>query len=300
MRFAVPVNDAAEIPALAAAGADELYCGYQDARWQALYGSHDSASRRQGKANLADPASLRDVADTARAHGLPVHLTLNGRVSAGQIPELERIAALWADCGGAGLILRDPGLLTLLRARFDFLYTASLLTVTVNPDGAAFWRELGARRLVLPRFLTPAQMGAIAAAVPELEYEAMVMGDRCPFIDGFCRSVHAVGCVSAPPGAAPDAVRETCNPAGEAYHLCQDYCEAASDPCAACRLDELERGGVTVGKLGGRGGPLEMRLRWLSFLRAAEELDEPAACRWLYQRAFGHGCSCYLPERRDA
>ena len=300
MRFAVPVNDASEVPALAEAGADELYCGYQDAEWQARYGSHDSASRRQGRANLSDPGALRAVAENARRYGLPVHLALNGRVSEGQIPELLRIAALWADCGGEGLILRDPGLLMLLRERFVFRYTVSLLAVTVNPEGAAFWRDLGARRLVLPRFLHPEEIAVITAGAPELEYEAMVMGDRCPFVDGFCRSVHAEGYLPAPQDAEATAVRETCNPAGEAFHLCMDYCAPTPDPCAACRLGELERGGVSVGKLGGRGLPLETRLRWLAFLRSAEELDDPEARRRLYQDSFQHPCRCYFADMEGA
>ena len=300
MRFAVPVNDAAEIPALAEAGAGEFYCGYQDARWQSLFGSHDSASRRQGRANLADPDALRAVVAGARARGLPVSLTLNGRVTERQLPELARIAALWADCGGEGIILRDPGLLLMLRAQFDFHYTVSLLTVTVNADGAAFWRDLGAQRLVLPRFLRPAQIAAITAAVPDMEYEAMVMGDLCPFIDGFCRSVHAESFVSAPPRAQESSVRKSCNPSGSAFHLCEDYCAPALDPCAACRLGEMERIGVAVGKLGGRGTPPERRLQWLRFLRKAEMLDDPTACQLLYQRSFHHGCSCYLEEGEGA
>ncbi len=300
MRFAVPVNDASEIPELAAAAADELYCGYQDARWQSLYGSHDSASRRQGRANLSRPEDLRAVAESARQHGLPVHLTLNGRVSAPQLPELLRIAELWAECGGSGLILRDPGLLIELRRRFDFRYTASLLAVTVNPEGAAFWRDLGANRIVLPRFLQPEEMAAVTAGAPEIEYEAMVMGDRCPFVDGFCRSVHAESFAPAPQDAEATAVRETCNPSGYAFHLCSDLSAPTPDPCAACRLGELERSGVAIGKLGGRGLPLEQRLRWLGFLRTAEALNDPAANRRLYQKTFRHGCRCYLKERGGA
>ena len=76
--------------------------------------------------------------------------------------------------------------------------------------------------------------------------------------------------------------------------MCADYCAPAPDPCAACRLGELERAGAAVGKLGGRGTPLEQRLRWLGFLRASEELDDPAEKQRLYRRTFHHGCSCYL------
>ena len=200
-------------------------------------------------------------------YGLTAHLTLNGRVSAPQLPELLRIAELWAQLGGRGVILRDPGLLMLLRERFDFFCTVSLLTVTVNPEGAAFWRDLGAQRLVLPRFLCPEEMAAVTAGAPELEYEAMVMGDRCPFVDGFCRSVHAESFAPAPPDLPVVGIRETCNPSGNAFHLCSDFCAPAQDPCAACRLGELERSGIAIGKLGMKA-PSEDQVQYYSIEEA--------------------------------
>ena len=66
MQFAVPILEATEVGPLAEAGAAEFYCGYQDAAWTARFGDHDSASRRQGRANLSDPGALRELAAEAQ------------------------------------------------------------------------------------------------------------------------------------------------------------------------------------------------------------------------------------------
>ena len=88
MRYAVPVNAANEVSALAQAGADELYCGYQDRWWIERYGNHDSASRRQGRANFATLEELARCVDASRVHGLPIWLALNSRYTEPQLDHL--------------------------------------------------------------------------------------------------------------------------------------------------------------------------------------------------------------------
>lgn len=295
MRFTLPVQEACEVSVLKTHGADELYCGYLDDAWRRNYSGDAVISRRQGRANLSSPQALEALAREARRCGVPVHLALNGRVTRDQIPLLQQIAETWASVGGTGIILQDPELLRILRPAVSLTWTVSLLAVTVNRGGAAFWRGLGADRLVLPRFLSPAEMKAVTSSAPDLLFEAMVMGDHCPFIDGFCRSVHAESFQPAPPEAPFSAVLETCHTDGHAYHLCGDLCSPVPDPCAACRLAELASCGISFGKLGGRGLPLSVRLQWLDFLQraaAASVSSLPAA----YRKTFGHECHCYYPE----
>ena len=291
MRFTLPVLDACEVSELKKHGADELYCGVMDRAWREKYGGDASISRRQGAANLSSLRSLKELAEEAKQQQLPVHLTLNARVTGDQIPDLVQIAEDWAGMGGDGIIVQDPGLLLRLREIRPMTLTVSLLAVTVNRYGAAFWRDLGADRIVFPRFLRFAEMRRIAKAVPELCYEAMVMGDLCPFADGYCRSVHAESCVPAEPGKNSAGERETWHPSGCAYHLCREYGEPAEDPCAACMLAEMERCGVGIGKIGGRGLPLEIRLKWLDFLKGAGEGGSALPVR--YREVFGHPCRCY-------
>ena len=300
VRFTLPVQDASEVAVLKAHGADELYCGYLDSAWRQLYGGDATISRRQGRANIASPEALAELVQEARLRCVPVHLALNARVTGEQLPRLVRIAERWAALGGDGIILQDPELLRRLKDLKPLIFTASLLAVTVNCCGAAFWQALGADRIVLPRFLSFSDMEAVHRAAPGITCEAMVMGDRCPFVDGFCRSVHAESFAPASPGEIPTAQMETCHTSGCAYHLCQDYFEPAADPCAACSLPQMEAAGVAIGKLGGRGLPLEIRLRWLDFLRFALACESPSRIAGRYQEVFGHGCACYYPGEVNA
>lgn len=292
----MPVNDPAEVEVLKEHGADELYCGYLDADWRRKYGGDAVISRRQGAANLSDPGALKETAEEARRSGMPAHLTLNGRVTGGETAQLVRIAEMWAAFGGSGIILQDPALPALLAHLKPMLITVSLLAVTVNSFGAAFWKRLGADRIVLPRFLTLPEMKAVASSAPDMVFEAMVMGDLCPFADGFCRSVHAETHAPAGPEASPKAVRETCNTSGQAYHLCMEYGPPVPDPCAACRLKDLKESGVAVGKVGGRGLPLEVRLRWLDHLCLARRDAYGEDLPRRYRETFGHECRCYYPK----
>ena len=94
MDYCVPVNAPEEVSVLVAAGAGELYCGYQDAQWVERYGDHDSASRRQGKANLSTLDELERTVAEARLAGTPLFLALNARYTE---PQIDRLLALCDD-----------------------------------------------------------------------------------------------------------------------------------------------------------------------------------------------------------
>ena len=62
MIYCAPTHAADEVASLASAGAGELYCGIQEARWRERYGDHDSTRRRQGRANLQTRDELARLA----------------------------------------------------------------------------------------------------------------------------------------------------------------------------------------------------------------------------------------------
>ena len=76
-----------------------------------------------------------------------------------------------------------------------------------------------------------------------------------------------------------------------------EYGLPAPDPCAACRLKDLGESGVAVGKVGGRGLPLEVRLRWLDHLRLARSEACGTDLPRRYRETFGHECRCYYPQK---
>lgn len=301
MRYSVPVNAPEEVGELASAGAGDLYCGYLDSWWVERYGDHDSASRRQGRANLSTPDELEATVRAARSHGLPIHLALNARYTEPQLDHLVELCRRFESWGGTGVILSDLGLLWRLRERSrsgasDLKITSSLLTVAQNSSTLRAFARLGVTRIVFPRFVGWLEAGSILSDTPNMEASVMAFFDKCPLVDGYCRHRHGVSYPDreAGPddaGARPlytfDTTYRTHACLGTSCTYLEPY------PCAACHLRYFERAGVDTAKIGGRGRPLEERLRALRFLHAAEDLPGDEARIKLYEETFGQRCACY-------
>ncbi|MBR3160433.1 MAG: U32 family peptidase [Atopobiaceae bacterium] len=301
MVYSVPVNAALEVPSLAVAGAGELYCGLQESWWTERYGEHDSISRRQGKANLASREELAETAAAARRYGIPLYLALNGQYDERQLDYLLGLVDAFAKMGGTGVIVRDLGLLYRLEEAGNALKrVCSLLAVCANAPSAAAFARLGVSRIVFPRFLGAEEIGDILRVCMrdglQLEAESMLFFDKCPLVDGYCTHYHGV--------SYPDRVGTDAELEGEPLyvfdttyrtHACLgrscDYLEPY--PCAACEIERLRAAGVGFGKLGGRGRPLEERVRALTFLKAAEESRDDEERKRLYRQTFGQPCACY-------
>ncbi|MBO4365319.1 MAG: U32 family peptidase [Eggerthellaceae bacterium] len=299
MKYSVPVNAPGEVAALVAAGADELYCGFQDEWWTVRYGDHDSASRRQGAANLITLDQLQRTADAASAHGVPLYLALNTRYTEAQLDHLEGLCDSFQRMGGTGVIVSDLGLLWRLRTRTGLSRTLSLLAVAQNAPTLRAFQDLGVTRVVFPRFINPAEAASLLHAVPGMQGEVMAFFDKCPLVDGYCRHRHGISYPDRQDqlqddGAAPlytfDTTYRTHACLGASCNYLEPY------PCGACYLPSFQAAGVGFAKLGGRGRLLEERLRVLRFLKQAEACggnDERSA---LYRQAFGQDCACYYGD----
>ena len=296
MDYCVPVNAPEEVSVLVASGADELYCGYQDAQWVERYGDHDSASRRQGKANLSTRSELLRTVAEARLASAPLFLALNARYTEPQLDCLLELCDDFAEMGGAGVIASDLGLLWRLRNHPHLKRTLSLLSVAQNAPTLAAFAELGVSRVAFPRFVGPEEAKTLLSSVPGMQGEFMAFFDKCPLVDGYCRHRHGVGysdrqvadgADGAPPLFTFDTVYRTHACLGSSCDYLDPY------PCAACTLERFEAAGAKYAKLGGRGRPLDERLRALSFLREAEKLSDDAARKKLYAQTFGTECACY-------
>ncbi len=293
MRYAVPVNSADEVEKLYEAGADELYCGFFDVEWQKSYGRHDSISRRQGEANYASFDELaKTVSEASKLH-MPVYLAVNSRYTRLQYDSVLELIRKWQAVGGNGIIIRDIGLLDRLngiKTGSGLKLIVSLLFPVFNRFAVGLLKDYGVSRIVLPRSLSVSEMKLICSESKDIEFEAMVMGDKCRMIDGFCRSIHA------------DSSRKTFSEIDYSegcVHLCTQYARSQEDPCAACLISEIENAGVSVGKIGGRGLPLEKRIEWLRFLKDSQRLSDEDKKK-SYLNTFSHNCICYYEKNKTS
>jgi len=330
MKITAPLSRVEEIETLAAAGADEFYCSIVPDDWLARFGS--SATSRRPFGNLAQDSDLERALERVRALGKHLSLVMNAQhYTPEQLDSLLRLAERFMRHGGDALIIGDPSLLALVAGEgFDIGLHVSSIAACRNRQGAAFYRELGATRIIFPRDMTLAEMRRIARSAPEIQFEAFVLNDGCVFEEGVCHSIHLPGQLG---GAICmdnyDYTYRRCDGAA----LSEDEQNDLQDndaryarwlwyrfgcgfsvteegypygPCGLCAMAALRDMGMTSVKIAGRDAPLarkeksvELVRRVLDRLDAGQDSDEVAAFARNLRREpdlCRHGQMCYYPE----
>jgi collagenase-like PrtC family protease len=278
MKIVAPVSAAAEVGPLCDAGADEFYCGLVPRSWIERFGTAGANRRIFG--NLASETELGEVVGLAHARRRRVSLVMNApHYSEAQGEALLELAGAFAALGGDALIVGDIGVLALLAGQGPKLrlHVSSLLSCR-NAQAAALYRDLGAHRVVLPRDLTPAEIAAMIAATPGIEFEAFILNDGCVFEEGQCHTIHLPSRLGGPiciddytvaharldgtalseAEAADLAANDACY---QQWLWCRFSCGfAVTDqgypfgPCGLCRMPALAASGLTAAKIAGREG----------------------------------------------
>jgi len=121
------------------------------------------------------------------AAGRPLYLAVNEIYPPEEYSRISAAAARFAGKGGAGLIIRDPGLISFLREKgFDGALVLSTLGHCFNSAAMKFYARVGVSRITLPQHILPAEARAIVQNGLGLETEVFANG-YCPNVDGSCR-----------------------------------------------------------------------------------------------------------------
>lgn len=194
IRILSPVLNAREAVAVIEAGAKELYCGVMPGAWKKTYSNVASLNRREwASANMNSLEDVRAVTDAAHRLGTPVFLTLNALYTEKQYPEVRQVVQGAASCGIDALIIADLGLLLSVRDMgWQGAIHVSTGGTTFNDEAIAFYRSLGAERVILPRHNRVTEIAAMAARHKDVELETFVMNSGCMNIDGFCTHHHGI------------------------------------------------------------------------------------------------------------
>ena len=328
MRIVAPVSTVEEVAPLAAAGADEFYCGIVPKDWTDRFKS--SGVNRRIFGNFSDYGALAEAVAAAHAAGTRVSLVMNAQhYSEAHIAALQGIAERFAGLGGDALIVGDLGLLaTLAEQGLPLrLHVSSLLTCR-NSEAMKLYRDLGAQRVILPRDVTLGEIAAMARAVPGIELEAFVLNDGCVFEEGSCHSIHLPPKLGGPicldrydpayarcDGAAlseAEAARLKAN--DEAYrrflwHRFSRGFTVSEDgypfgPCGLCALPAFARAGLAAVKIAGREGRLERKLKSVELVRTirdrvrdgASEAEVLSQARGMRGAPCTDGYMCYYRE----
>lgn len=332
MKITAPISRIDEIVPMAAAGANELYCGVVPREWIARFNT--GAVNRRYFGNLESMEQLGQAIDIAHQNGAALLLVLNaqqyGSAHQGALVELART---FHGYGGDAVIVADIGLIAQLRRHVPAVpIHVSSVAACRNSAGVGFYRDLGVRRVILPRDVSLEEIETMTAACSPVEIEAFVLNDGCVFEEGACHSIHLPArqggpiCIDKRPFVYRDAHGQPVSPA-MARRLRDndaDYqrwlwyrfgCGFTTSPngypwgpCGLCAIARLAAAGVASIKIAGREGTTERKLKSVEMVRAvldpvrAGATREAAAELAVSLRQSADHCRsghmCYYPEVR--
>ena len=153
----------------------------------AAYIAGKSFGLRAFSANFDDDA-LKEAVLYAHERQKKLYITVNSVIHNHQLADLKDYLVYLSEIGADAVIFADPAVAKIIRDHHIPLEMhLSTQTNTFNYASAAFWHELGVKRIVLSRELTLEEIAAIVAHIPEtLEIETFVHGAMCVAHSGRC------------------------------------------------------------------------------------------------------------------
>ena len=156
-------------------GADAVYLGGE-------------AFGLRAKAQNFTAEEMREGIAFAHARGVKVYVTANIFAHNRDIEEAEAYFKELRELRPDAVLVADPGMFALARRVMpDIDLHISTQANTTNYVSCRFWHDLGAKRIVIARELSLAEIRELKAKIPEdLEIEAFVHGAMCISYSGRC------------------------------------------------------------------------------------------------------------------
>lgn len=185
MELICPAGTPAAFRQAVDAGAHAVYCGYRD----------ETNARNFPGLNFSH-AEMREAIAYAHARDARVLVAINTFPRAGALGIWHRAVDEAVAAGADALILADIAVLDYAaRTHPEQRLHVSVQAAAANPDSIRFYMDaFGARRVVLPRVLSVAEIASITRAVVPCETEVFVFGGLCVMAEGRCSlSSYATG-----------------------------------------------------------------------------------------------------------
>ncbi|NMM27365.1 MAG: U32 family peptidase [Glaciimonas sp.] len=332
MEITSPISHVDEIEPLVAAGAKELYCGVVPSNWVAQFNT--GAVNRRYFSNLPSLCELEKAVTIAHGLGAQMFLVLNAQhYGSAQLDALVSLGDSFHKMGGDAVIVADLTLIVALREQVpDLGIHVSSVASCRNSAAVSLYRDLGVRRVILPRDVTLDEIEVIAKGVPDVEIEVFILNDGCVFEEGVCHTIHLPKKLGGPicvdsyqfeyVGATGKAM-----PPRAARRLLEndeDYkrwlwyrfgCGFSTTeegypygPCGLCAIHRLREAGVASIKIAGREGATERKIKSVEMVHQVLDtaLQGGDAMRVAttavgIRKTLNHcqsGYMCYYPEVR--
>ncbi len=176
LELVCPAGTPAALRAAVDAGADSVYLGFRD----------ETNARNFPGLNFSR-ADLEEGLAYAHGHGVKVLVAINTFPAAGNPGPWRGAVDAAAALGADAIIVADIGLADYARRTHPGLRRhLSVQAAASSPEAIGFYhRELGIKRVVLPRVLTIEEIAALNKAVP-VETEVFVFGAMSVMAEGRC------------------------------------------------------------------------------------------------------------------
>lgn len=330
MAALVPLNSERALPKLAAAGVEEIYVGFHDDAWTRRFGRTADLNRMSGFGESANPFSFEQMCDQLRkANELGIRPFVCFNSAAYSDEQIAFITSEYlpgiAQAQAAGVIVSSRALMPAL-VEAGLAPVISTIAGVFNEQLAAYYRDCGAKRLILPRDLSIDEIAGIMKAVPEVTYEVFLMRNGCVFSDSHCLGRHCAGkpslCMALRTGEMDmrlveprrwtksenwiEEADEFLDRAWENETLMNRYYHRRT--CGLCALWQFEQLGVAAYKVVGRSDNLDdlcfdagLVVRNSALARTcateAEYLERMERPRFPETLCGYEGLSCYYPKK---
>ncbi len=297
---------------LAPVGNQEMSITAINSGANAVYFGLDKLNMR-AKAKNFTLENLPDVVKLCKENSVDTHLTLNSIVYNNELKELDTILPEVKRAGVDLIICWDLAVIQKC-IQYDIPFCISTQASISNIESAKFYKNLGAKRIVLARECTLDMIKEIKENV-DVEIETFIHGAMCVAVSGRCFMSHSVFNKSANRGECIQPCRRnykiTDNDQGFDFELGNDYVMSPKDICTIEFIDLLIDAGIDAFKIEGRKRSPEYILNVVSSYRKAidayfENNLTPELKTQLhnhleqvYNRGFSNGFYLGLPDSND-
>lgn len=175
-----PAGSPESLLAAASAGADAVYFG-------------GNAFSNRMRARNFDTAELTEALTQCRVWGVKTYVTVNTRVTDGEMDAVLSLVDLLCGGGVTGFIVADLGIAREIHRRYPTvpLHGSTQMTLMTRADMEAL-APYGFTRVVLPREISLSEAAALARSGP-LETELFCHGAHCVSVSGQCLMSYVMG-----------------------------------------------------------------------------------------------------------
>lgn len=230
----------------------------------AVYLAGKAFGMRAASGNFTDE-ELAHAVEYAHERGVRVYVTVNIMPRDGEYPALRQFLVYLHKIGADAAIVSDLGVAALARECAPKLEIhISTQASAVSAAACMAWHKMGAKRIVLARELSLAQIAAIRSALPqEVELETFVHGSMCVAYSGRCllsqyyvgRDANRGACAQPCRWLYSGEIAEEKRP-GDRLPVVEDggesFIMSSKDMCMIGHVPQLVQAGINSLKLEGR------------------------------------------------